>query len=47
MHAKGSVVEMLAPQFDWHALDIATAAGRAAFAVAQRRRLRHRIRLQA
>ena len=39
VHAKGAslgrIVEMLAPQSDWHALDIATAAGHTAFAVAE------------
>lgn len=39
VHAKGAslgrIVEMLAPQPDWHALDIATAAGHTAFAVAE------------
>ena len=38
VHAKGAslgrIVEMLAPQSDWHGLDIATAAGHTAFAVA-------------
>lgn len=39
VHAKGAslgrIVEMLAPEPDWHALDIATAAGHTAFAVAE------------
>ena len=39
VHAKGAslgrIVEMVQPQASWHALDIATAAGHTAFAVAQ------------
>jgi len=39
VHAKGAslgrIIEMLAPQPHWHALDIATAAGHTAFAVAE------------
>jgi len=39
VHAKGAslgrIVELLNPQPDWHALDIATAAGHTAFAVAE------------
>lgn len=38
VHAKGAslgrIVELLAPQSHWHALDIATAAGHTAFAIA-------------
>jgi ubiquinone/menaquinone biosynthesis C-methylase UbiE len=38
VHAKGAslgrIVEMLAPQAPWHALDLATAAGHTAFAIA-------------
>lgn len=39
VHAKGAslgrIVEMIEPQAQWHALDIATAAGHTAFAVAE------------
>ncbi len=38
VHAKGAslgrIVEMVSPQADWHALDIASAAGHTAFAIA-------------